>query len=69
MGILALSWKLRTQHLIVMHSTSKSILAAYDARIDTQAIEKKMLNKTVKFSLVAIMVAFSMVAFSAVVFG
>jgi len=53
----------------VIDSTSKATLVAYDRAIETNAIEKEMTIKTVKFSLTALMVAASLLAFGTVVFG
>ena len=51
------------------HCTSAAILTAYDCRIETNAIENAMTIKIVKFSLTAVLVAFSLFAFSTIVFG
>lgn len=60
---------LLTQAANVIDSTSKATLVAYDRAIETNAIEKEMTIKTVKFSLTALMVAASLLAFGTVVFG
>jgi len=61
--------KLLTPIASVIHSTSKPTWAAYDRGIETNAIEKDMTIKAVKFSLTAVLVAFSLLAFTTIVFG